>query len=186
MLSATAPRKWADEIVIFSSVTETPLPLAIRWRQRALRMCGLRRSCSVIPQIIASLCRNSFSYLPKSAPLSASAPPGSMPTIDSSDPSFFIWEGERIKPEVGTGVYDRKGANLRLAPFPLSCRRGLAVRAISAPCHASWARLLFLFCRQLGPDPAAEVVHFADASPHLLVLISAFAQQLFPLLSFLG
>jgi hypothetical protein len=45
---------------------------------------------------------------------------------------------------------------------------------------------LFLFCRQLFPDPAAEVVHFADASPHLLVLISAFAQQLFPLLSLLG
>ena len=41
--------------IVFSSVTETPLPLAIRCRRRALRMCGLRRSCGVIPQIIASM-----------------------------------------------------------------------------------------------------------------------------------
>ena len=62
----------------------------------------------------------------------------------------------------------------------------MAARAISAPCRASWVRLLFLSCRQLCPDPAADVVHFADARPHLLVLIAAFAQQFFLLLSLLG
>src|ERR1700690_1806525 len=57
--------------IVFSSVTLTPLPLAMRMRRLALRICGLRRSCVVMPQIIASMRLNSFSCLPMSICFSA-------------------------------------------------------------------------------------------------------------------
>ena len=55
--------------MVFSSVTLTPLPLAMRMRRLALRICGLRRSCGVMPQIIASMCLNSFSCFDRSCAL---------------------------------------------------------------------------------------------------------------------
>src|ERR1700677_2236610 len=54
--------------IVFRSETRTPLPLAMRMRRLALRICGWRRSCAVIEQIIASMCMNSLSDLLISAP----------------------------------------------------------------------------------------------------------------------
>src|SRR5438876_6239078 len=73
----------------FTSATDVPLPLAMRLRRLAFRMCALRRSWRVIESMIASTRLSSASAPLRSAPLSSFLTPGIMPIRSATEPIFL-------------------------------------------------------------------------------------------------